>query len=225
MNADLSTSASQEAPQNSMTFAFPNATANFLNECVDAEDDFEKVRSAKRTKRITANLPGGTSGVTSAVGTPGGPGTPGSQLDKGPTAEPKKPPTKKELKKQAESRQTEADQHKATNQAASLALGGIGGGPSWLKGSGGSKSWLKSGSGANTSFTPPSRTVSAGQKGKGAAPATSSEKRGRKFGGFREDAVGNSDLELRDLIQALELDVKERKALASAYSKLNNTKN
>ena len=224
MDIDFPSSDPQNATTTDKTVAFSSQTASFLNHTTGMGRDFEKDRTAKRVKRTTANLSVGASGTTSTVGTPGGPGTPASQVDKGATAEPKKPPTKKELKKQAESRQTEAEQHKATNQAASLALGGIGGGPSWLKGSGGTKSWLKSSSAVNTSFTPPARMAAAAQNARGVVSTATGDKGEKKFGGFREDAAGNSDIQLRDVVRALELDVKERKVLTSAYAKLNSTK-
>ena len=181
-----------------------------------SERSLEERRLAKRKERL-ANRDASQAG--SVVGTPG-PGTPGSLADRVADADSaqKKPLTKKELKKQENSRATEAQQHAATNTAAGLALGRSG--PAWLKSGGGTKSWMTSKNTTNTSFAPmPKKDSTAPSKAE--STGTNVPKVVKAFGNFREDGLEGSGIQLRDILGAMELDIKERRALGRAYAKIN----
>lgn len=222
MNANSLPTPESDSPQSTKTIAFPNKDGKLLAEMQGTERGLEEERQRKRQKRAP-NDPNTRPG--SIAGTPG-PGTPGSLGDKmtDTDAAAKKPLTKKELKRQENSRATEAQQHAATNTAASLALGGGRAGPTWLKGSGGgTKSWMTSKSTVNTSFAPmPKKDAST--PAKAAAAGGGGQKVGKSFGDFREDSIEGSGIQLRDMLVAMELDIKEKRALARAYGKINGLK-
>ena len=201
------------------TIAYPNNDVKVLVEIARMDRALEERRLEKRKKRL-ANSDAGRSGSvtgTPAPGTPGSLGVGGADTD----SAQKKPLTKKELKKQENNKASEAQQHAATNTAASLALGRSG--PTWLKGSGGSKSWLSSKSTTNTSFAPtPKKDPAVSSKSAAAAPVTT--RVGRTFGDFREDGVDGQNIQLRDIIAALELSKKDRLALLKAYGRINSLK-
>ena len=162
----------------------------------------------------------------SASGGTSAPGTPSGLLgERAPDVEVKKGITKKEAKRQADAKATEAQQHAATNKTMNMALG-FGGGSlfggkkiSWLAGKGDQ-------SGSNGFPVPPRVNTSNKGESRNAALAGSSGAGGqlpsgkRKFGDFREDKETGAGIQLRDLVSVLETDGKEKKALARAYSKL-----
>ena len=120
----------------------------------------------------------------------------------------KKAPNKKEQKRQAEAKATEAQQHAATNKTTNMALG--------LK----KKSWMSGGGGGGGSLGLPRvntqglpRPSAANGAGGQLAPV-------KKYGDFREDKEHGKGIQLRDLIAVLETDGKDTKALARAYKKL-----
>lgn len=154
------------------------------------------------------------------------PGTPSGLLgERAPDVEVKKGITKKEAKRQAEAKATEAQQHAATNKTMNMALG-LGGGAlfggktiSWLAGKGdqSSRSGFPVPPRVNTSNKGESRNpAQAGSSGAGGQLPSGK----RKFGDFREDKETGAGIQLRDLVSVLEADGKEKKALARAYSKL-----
>lgn len=190
------------------TIAFPNLVAEALHKSAQEERKAEQERLAKRARRTA------TESLSGDVGTAGSAmlGTPGLGLlgERAPEVDTKKAPNKKEQKRQAEAKATEAQQHAATNKTTNMALG--------LK----KKSWMtkdtgSSGGGSlglprvNTQGLP--RTSTANGSG-------SQLPMGRKYGEFREDRETGKGVQLRDIIAVLETDGKEKKALARAYTKL-----
>ena len=155
-----------------------------------------------------------------------GPGTPSGLLgERAPDVDVKKGITKKEAKRQADAKATEAQQHAATNRTSNMALG-FGGGSlfggkkiSWLAGKGDQ-------SGSNGFPVPP--RVNTSNKGESRNPTLAGSagaggqlpSGNRKYGDFREDKETGAGIQLRDLVSVLETDGKEKKALARAYSKL-----
>lgn len=124
--------------------------------------------------------------------------------------------SKKEQKRQAEIKATEAQQHASTTQTMNRALR--------IGGSLGKKlSWMESSSGSSQSLVLPK--VNTGSQGtsksssKTVAGSGSQLPMGRKYGEFREDGATGADIQLRDLLSVLESDKKERKALQWAYAK------
>lgn len=198
--------------------AFPNPVAYALRQIASVDRAAEEERLAKRTRRAASAVSAGD-GNKSGAATLGGatPGPPGLG-ERAPDVDTKRV-SKKEQKRQAEVKATEAQQHTATNQTTSMALG--------IGGSLGKKlSWMQkpglSGSGAS-SILPRVNTGSQGaSKSSSAAGASSASQlhRIRQYGGFREDKEGGSGIQLRDVIFALESDGKDKMALAKAYAKL-----
>lgn len=197
--------------------AFPNPVAHALRQIASADRAAEEERLAKRTRRAASAVGDGNKSGTATLGgaTPGPPGPLG---ERAPDVDIKRV-SKKEQKRQAEVKATEAQQHTATNQTTSMALG--------IGGSLGKKlSWMQkpslSGSGAS-SMLPRVNTGSQGaSKSSAAAGASSASQlhRIRQYGGFREDKEAGAGIQLRDIIFALESDGKDKMALAKAYAKL-----
>lgn len=197
--------------------AFPNPVVSALRQIASADRAAEEERLAKRTRRAASALGDGNKSGTATLGgaTPGPPGPLG---ERAPDVDTKRV-SKKEQKRQAEVKATEAQQHTATNQTTSMALG--------IGGSLGKKlSWMQkpglSGSGAS-SMLPRVNTGSQGAYKSSAAAGASSVSqlhRIRQYGGFREDKEAGAGIQLRDIIFALESDGKDKMALAKAYAKL-----
>lgn len=197
--------------------AFPNPVVYALRQIASADRAAEEERLAKRTRRAASALGDGNKSGTATLGgaTPGPPGPLGERV---PDVDTKRV-SKKEQKRQAEVKATEAQQHTATNQTTSMALG--------IGGSLGKKlSWMQkpglSGSGAS-SMLPRVNTGSQGAYKSSAAAGASSVSqlhRIRQYGGFREDKEAGAGIQLRDIIFALESDGKDKLALAKAYAKL-----
>ena len=198
--------------------AFPNPVAYALRQIASADRAAEEERLAKRTRRAASAVGDGNKSGTATLGgaTPGPPGPLG---ERAPDVDTKRV-SKKEQKRQAEVKATEAQQHTATNQTTSMALG--------IGGSLGKKlSWMQkpgpSGSGASSSMLPRVNTGSQGaSKSSAAAVASSASQlhRIRQYGSFREDKEAGAGIQLRDIIFALESDGKDKMALAKAYAKL-----
>lgn len=209
------------------TIAFPNQIAQILRKISQAERVAEEARLAKRARRkasASLSVEGGRADSASVGAST--PGTPSGLLgERAPDVEVKKSITKKEAKRQADAKATEAQQHAATNKTMNMALG-FGGGSlfggkkiSWLAGKGDQ-------SGSNGFPVPPRVNTSNKGDSRSSALASSSGTGGqlpsgrRKFGDFREDKETGAGIQLRDLVSVLETDGKAKKGLARAYSKL-----
>lgn len=196
------------------TKAFPNPVAQFLRKAALAERAEEEERLATRARRTASKAltgDGSKSGATSvATSTPGTPGLPG---ERAPEPEIKKG-SKKEQKRQAEAKATEAHQHALTTQTMNRALrigGSLGKKLSWME----SPSETSTPSKVNTSSHGGSKSST-----KTAAGSGSQLPMGRNYGEFREDSANGAGIQLRDLISVMESDKKERKALQWAYTRL-----
>lgn len=198
------------------TIAFPNSVAQFLRQEALAERAAEEERLLNRARRAASKVStgdGNKSGTASvATSTPG---TPGLLGERAPEVEIKKG-SKKELKRQAEAKATEAQQHASTTQTMNRALR--------IGGSLGKKlSWMDSSASSQSSMLPRVNTGSQGaskMSAKTAGGAGSQLPMGRKYGEFREDKVTGAGIQLRDLISVMESDKKERRALQWAYTRL-----
>ena len=200
-----------------VTKIFPNLLVNALRRSAQVERSFEEERLAKRGRRTAAaNQAGDSSRAGSDSLGASGSGTPGLLGERAPDIETKKG-NKKDQKRQAEAKATEAQQAAATNQATSLALG--------LGGSLGKKlSWMQKDSGpsggtplsrVNTNTQGPSRSATTNGLGSGNQLPI-----GRKFGQFREDRETGAGIQVRDIVLVLENDNRQKEALARIYSKL-----
>lgn len=198
--------------------AFPNPAAHALRQIASAARAAEEERLAKRARRAASAASAGDSNksgtTTLGASTPGTPALGERALD----VETKRV-SKKEQKRQAEVKATEAQQHTATNQTTSMALG--------IGGSLGKKlSWMQkpglSGSGASPILPRVNTGAQGASKSSAAASASSASQlhRIRQYGGFREDKEAGAGIQLRDLVFALESDGKDKMALAKAYAKL-----
>jgi hypothetical protein len=221
---ELPTPVSESHSSPVKTIAFPNVMARRLLKVVQADRAREEARAEKRNKRNANGLlsndqssrSGSVSGAAGGIGTPK---TPGGDPPPDSVA-PKKALTKKEQKRQADMKASEAQQHAATSSSLKMALGG---------GSlfGGKKiSWMTSKQPASdTGFVPPSRLTMSSQKPSSAAKSASNAAAATKgIGDFREDKETGKGVQLRDLVAILEPDLREKKSLARAYGKLNNNK-
>ncbi|KAL8856507.1 MAG: hypothetical protein Q9178_006906 [Gyalolechia marmorata] len=193
-----------------------NPVTTALRKTYLAERKAEEERLAKRARRTKAENP---DDQASAAGSAGGSGvaTPGSIAPDIPI-DIKKMPTKKELKKQAESRVSDAAQARATNQSLGMALGGA------------KKSWMTGGTAAmhTNPMLPKVNTNTAGTAGSLQQPRTvnglgpgSGLPRMRQFD-LKEDGPKGVGIQLRDLLSVMEKERKEKRALARAYLKLND---
>ena len=186
------------------------------------ERSIEEERASKRSKRtVNGLLSGEVSRSGSISGATAAPGTPGIIGERAPDVDVKKL-SKKDQKKQADSKATEAQQHAATNQTLKMQLGGSFGKkqPSWL---------------TNTKSTPSpsgfpvqSRTNASNQlqgksaSGTGPNGAGGLPQNKRQFGEFREDKEGGAGIQMRDVVMVLDPDSKEKKALVKAYVRMNS---
>lgn len=210
----------QTPPPQKISGAPPlNPVTSALRTAYLAERKAEEERLAKRARRTKTDNP---EDPASASGSAAGSGaaTPGLVAPDIPI-DIKKMPTKKELKRQAESRVSDAAQARATNQSLGMALGGA------------KKSWMTGGA-AVTHTNPmlPKVNTSAGAAGapgasqpskgglvNGAAVGGSGLPRMRQFD-LREEGGKGLGIQMRDLVFVMERERKEKRALAKAYLKV-----
>ncbi|KAL9087375.1 MAG: hypothetical protein Q9165_006672 [Trypethelium subeluteriae] len=144
--------------------------------------------------------------------------------------------SKKEREKAKKADLNEEVMHKNANQAATSAFGKTFSRFSWLTGGGGGGAGgSPAGSGASTPRGGAPAANGVGGGGAGAVGATGLGKNGaaggagsgvlgkeKKWGEWREDGERGAGVQIRDWIEALEKDGKERKALVLALAKLNS---
>ncbi|KAL8702637.1 MAG: hypothetical protein Q9201_004184 [Fulgogasparrea decipioides] len=185
-------------------------TSNLRNSFL-AERKAEEERLAKRARKATANSTETADGGASSAGGSGAATPAGPLGEKAPDIDLKRMPTKKELKKQADLRASDAVQTAATNSSLSMAIGGKR--PSWL-------------TGAKPAHTNPmlprvntGAAASSSQARANANAAGSGLPGARRFE-FREDGEKGVGIQLRDLLFVMDAERKEKRALAKAWTKL-----
>jgi len=136
--------------------------------------------------------------------------------------------TKKERDRLAKAGQTDEVLHKQSNATAAMALGGLGGKKySWLTGGAAAKT---PGSGIGTGAGIGPGRINTAVGGASAAKTEAGNTgptqdrgliaRDRRYGDWREDGPKGKGVQVRDWIEALEADGKEKKSLVKALSRL-----
>jgi len=189
----------------------PNRIAEVFRKIAQKDRAAEEARLTKRSKRAAPAEP--DSGRSGSISTPGGADMPGAPVPEG-----DRKITKKD-RKIAESRFTEAQQHKAANETARLATAGI------LGGFGKKKkpySWMNSGT-----STPQPGASPAPQSGRAASQVASSSTPNaapnqasssqNSFGDWDESKDGG--VQARDVLLVLETDGRAPKSLMRGYNR------
>jgi len=148
---------------------------------------------------------------------PGSP-APGLLGERAPEVDSGRKPTAKEQRKQQASKLEEFNQHRSANSTANMMLGGGG-----LFGKGKKKqyAWMTSGGVGSTPGSPRLNSAMAGSSGlEGMGIGGGTFGPGKRIGEWREDREKGTGIQLRDWVNALETDGRERKALVKAYAKL-----
>ena len=176
----------------------------------------EEARAAKRSNR---NVNGLLSGEISRAGSVSL-GTPGSTAsgilgERAPDVDSRKASTKKEQRRQADAKATEAQQHATTNSTLKMALGGKQ--LSWMtsNASPASTTGFPGPPRVNTNQSSQSKLANGPGGGAGALPPGK-----KQIGDFREDREGGSGIQMRDVISVLEPEPKEKRTLARAYTRM-----
>ena len=216
------------------------SVARALARITRAERQAEELRLKKRAQRrarkdaAASNAAGTAMNGDSSSQAEGTNGSPAGTANTAGLVAPEPPKmTKKERERLAKQDVSEEVQMKQANTALSMALGGGKKKYSWL-----SKGGSKGPSAASTPATATSRSGTPGTGSVGARPSTAqidtnavgkdglpSERFDRKFGLWREDGPGGKDVQMRDWVNALEMDGREKKVLASALNKLGRSSN
>ncbi|ESZ99395.1 hypothetical protein SBOR_0157 [Sclerotinia borealis F-4128] len=188
------------------TKSFANEVAVALRKAAGKEQEAEEARIRKRKAR--------ESGDGSRAGSIN-PGTPGSIapdiLDK--------PPTKKEMKRKAEAKTSEAASHAAANVTTTQFLGGRN-----VFGKKKQYSWMTSAGGSGSGTSTPGRIMPQGLGASSGSPIANPGPEKfttdgvRRLGTWREDGGKGRHIQLRDWIMVLEDDGREKKALQKAYA-------
>lgn len=201
--ARLPTPPNDVAPAKQSTIQFNyNPVVNHLRRKMLEDEKFEQARIAKRQKRLQGNAASGADANAST-----------------PTPIIERPLTKKERDRVNKGNNTDEAVHARANETAALALGGKKKKYSWMdmgKGGGGGsgKSTPRSNAGAATSVSGTATPVAAQQD-------VALKARKREFrGGDLEKGEEGVKIQLRDLVHVLELDGRERKALAQIISRM-----
>lgn len=189
-------------------------TAKSVRALAMDERMIEEARAAARLTRLNG----------AKTGTPAAEGGTGESTNPPPGSvapEPEKRMTAKEAKKAQNSRLDEIQSHKAANETASLMLGG---------GRKKKYSWMSAGAGAGggSGASTPNRLpgnsgAAAGTPGAAAAAIATNVPTmywGKRMGEWSEQGDRGKGIQIRDWIQALELDGRETKTLQKAYLKL-----
>ncbi len=170
----------------------------------------EEARLAKRARRSASANPDASR--QGSVSTPGG-----ADLAPLPPLESDKKPTKKD-KKLAESKFTEAQQHKSANDTARGALGGgigkKGKTYSWLTGGSNTPKAVSSPAPTPTKASATAAVASSSSAFDGVRPSAAT--RGRQFGDWDEDS--EPGIQARDVLLVLETDGKAPRSLMKGYN-------
>lgn len=204
----------------SSTTPVANRAARSLREIATSEKGAEEERLAKRARVAAAGALTGDGGRIGSISVGASrQNTPGLLGERAPDVDTKKP-SKKDQKRQAEAKATEAEQHAATNKTMNMTLD--------LGGSLGKKlSWMQKDTSSSNRSGPllPSRANNNPQ-GSSKVSAAQAARRGhqlpsvKQHGEFREDKEDGSGIQVRDVVMALEADDKEKRALVKAHARL-----
>lgn len=207
----------------------PPAFAQKARKFMEKDSSYEDGRAAKRAKRSANAILGSDSVRSGSVG----PGTSGASTPAGAGSERApdvdKKVNKKEMKKQADAKATEAVQHQHAVETARMATNNLTSGRLF----GGKKkeySWLKKPAVGGSGFSTPSRintNVGAANSDSGGTPgASGSSRRGtmsaqaaRGLGDLREDGAKGKGIQIRDVLFMLELDGRGVKNVQRGYSR------
>ena len=210
-SADPSMPKSAAPSTASKIIQFPNVITPFCQGSAKKCQSAEERRAAKRQKRSNnEDSPIDPSGANSVSG-------PIFLANGLPEFDIKKPMSKKESKRQETTKATEAQQHAATQQTMKMQLGGRSAQRSWM-----TSSTTKPAPGMG--FQVPVRKPPS-QVRPGTGPGSTGAQTGKRKvpDEFREDGEMGLKIQLRDILLSLEGDeVKEGKALARAYRKLDS---
>lgn len=206
----------------------PPPFAQKARKFMEKDSSYEEGRAAKRARR-SANAILGSDSVRSGSAGPGtsGASTPaGAGSERAPDVDRKV--NKKEMKKQAEAKATEAVQHQHAVETARMATNNLTSGRLF----GGKKkeySWLKKPAVGGSGFSTPSKintNVSTANPDSGGTPGASGASRrsalssqaARGLGDLREDGEKGKGIQIRDVLFMLELDGRGVKNVQRGYS-------
>ncbi|KAJ5162086.1 hypothetical protein N7492_007478 [Penicillium capsulatum] len=179
----------------------------------------ENKRVSKRTKRNTNAILGESTGNRSDSGDVTGPAPSTPVAERAPSFD-KKPMSKKDMKKQVDTKASEAQQHQQSVETARMATSSMLSGR--MFGQKKSYSWLKPG-GTSSGFSTPSRpnppTPTAGPEKTGRSGETSSGQFQRQLGTWREDQEKGAGIQVRDILFMLEADGRGIKHVQKGYLK------
>lgn len=204
----------------------PPVFAQKARKFMDKDSSYEEGRAAKRARRSANAILGSDSVRSGSVGpTTSGASTPAGGNEKAPDVE--KKINKKEMKKQAEAKATEAVQHQHAVETARMATNSL---TSRVRFGGKKKeyNWLKKPAVGGSAFSTPSRintNVSSANPDSGGTPGGASGRGGlsaqatRGLGDWREDGEKGKGVQLRDVLIMLELDGRGVKNVQRGYSK------
>ncbi|KAL1302696.1 hypothetical protein AAFC00_003058 [Neodothiora populina] len=205
------------------TISFSDTLSKHLINLAIQDRDAEKERVRKRqerARRLAAKNDDGAMDLKPDISTPSA--TPAPETSQ---VAPEKPMTKKERERQAKLGQTEDVLHKNANVTAAMALG---------LGKKKKYNWMSGGASAVPSnpfkAAKPAPSPMANGTPSGKSPAGSAEPkidkalqvRERKWGGWREDGIEGRGIQIRDWVQVLERDGREKKALQKALLRLDS---
>ncbi|KAI9761269.1 MAG: hypothetical protein M1835_008211 [Candelina submexicana] len=211
----LPTPISDSAKSPGASITYPNHTAQTLRGLAQGERNSEEARLARRARRTAS---GATSADGTKASTPGLGASGGLLGERAPEVEVKKM-TKKELAKHS-TKENEAYAHSEANKTANRMLGG---GSLFGKKKGG-YSWMTGGVKSGTSTPSRLDTAVGGSStvdipGVGLAPSALPGT-GRRFGEWSEARERGAGIQIRDWLNVLEADGKEKKSLLRAYSRM-----
>ena len=186
---------------------------------VDKDMSIEDARATKRARRNANAILGDnvSSRAPSVDMSNSGPATPTG--DKVPGLD-KKGVSKKEAKKQLDSRASEAQQHQQSIETARMATNNMMSGR--MFGSNKTYSWLNRGTPSASSFSSPRVNTSAlsGGTDKGGRSAdTGMATSSKRLGDWREDKEKGSRIQIRDILFMLEQDGRGLKHVQKAYAR------